>query len=249
MSAPTSFESIGDPSPVSDGPHPRNNTSPTYPDEEPPIGSKLVGADTGHIYVEWQSDYEPYLVVHRSIPKYDTRFSGFGWNKVSHSVELRAQGYQAVVLPGAFVVHTPHAPSHDITAFRADPHYRLLELVEIEMREMLSDFGYNGVTVPMITGSALKALNEDNSEYGMPSIRKLLDAIDNYVPSIQRDLTSPFLMPIDNAFTVPGRGTVVVGTLKQGIMKKNDDAELFPIITKVEIPVFILFLIKFFISF
>ncbi|KPJ20469.1 Elongation factor Tu, mitochondrial [Papilio machaon] len=92
----------------------------------------------------------------------------------------------------------------------------LLELVEIEMREMLSDFGYDGVTVPMITGSALKALNEDDSEYGMPSIRKLLDAIDNYVPSIQRDLTSPFLMPIDNAFTVPGRGTVVVGTLKQG---------------------------------
>ncbi|XP_013171453.1 PREDICTED: glycosyltransferase-like protein LARGE2 isoform X2 [Papilio xuthus] len=75
--------------------------------------------------VEWQSDYEPYLVVHRSVPKYDTRFSGFGWNKVSHSVELRAQGYQAVVLPGAFVVHTPHAPSHDITAFRADPHYRV----------------------------------------------------------------------------------------------------------------------------
>ncbi|XP_063831753.1 xylosyl- and glucuronyltransferase LARGE2-like [Ostrinia nubilalis] len=75
--------------------------------------------------VEWQSDYEPYLVVHRSVPKYDTRFSGFGWNKVSHSVELRAQGYRPVVLPGAFVVHTPHAPSPDITAFRANPHYRM----------------------------------------------------------------------------------------------------------------------------
>ncbi|CAK1589558.1 unnamed protein product [Parnassius mnemosyne] len=102
----------------------------------------------------------------------------------------------------------------------------LLELVEIEMREMLTDFGYDGSRVPMICGSALKALNEDESEYGTPSIRKLLDAIDNYVPPIVRDLSSPFLMPIDNAFTVPGRGTVVVGTLKRGVMKKNDDAEL-----------------------
>lgn len=88
--------------------------------------------------VEWQSDYEPYLVVHRSVPKYDTRFSGFGWNKVSHSVELRAQGYRAVVLPGAFVVHTPHAPSQDITAFRADPHYRIcLALLKQEFMEDL----------------------------------------------------------------------------------------------------------------
>ncbi|XP_041969668.1 LARGE xylosyl- and glucuronyltransferase 2-like [Aricia agestis] len=75
--------------------------------------------------VEWQSDYEPYLVVHRSVPKYDERFSGFGWNKVSHSVELRAQGWRLAVLPGAFVLHTPHAPSRDITAFRADPRYRI----------------------------------------------------------------------------------------------------------------------------
>ncbi|XP_047539294.1 elongation factor Tu-like [Vanessa atalanta] len=102
----------------------------------------------------------------------------------------------------------------------------IIELVEIEMREMLSDFGYNGSTVPMVFGSALKALNEDESEIGAPSIRKLLDTIDKYVPPIIRDLESPFLMPIDNAFTVPGRGTVVVGTIKRGIMKKNDEAEL-----------------------
>ncbi|XP_072945492.1 xylosyl- and glucuronyltransferase LARGE2s-like isoform X2 [Epargyreus clarus] len=89
--------------------------------------------------VEWQFDYEPYLVVHRTVPKYDTRFSGFGWNKVSHSVELRAQGYRAQVLPGAFVVHTPHAPSPDITAFRADPHYRIcLALLKQEFMEDLN---------------------------------------------------------------------------------------------------------------
>ncbi|CAH0759701.1 unnamed protein product [Diatraea saccharalis] len=102
----------------------------------------------------------------------------------------------------------------------------LLELVEIEMRELLSDFGYDGNTVPMICGSALKALNGDESEFGAPSIRKLLETMDDYVPPIVRDLQSPFLMPIDNAFTVPGRGTVVVGTIKRGVMKRNDEADL-----------------------
>ncbi|CAB3225841.1 unnamed protein product [Arctia plantaginis] len=102
----------------------------------------------------------------------------------------------------------------------------LLELVEIEMRELLSDFGYDGNTVPMICGSALKALNGDESDFGAPSIRKLLKTMDEYVPPIVRDLKSPFLMPIDNAFTVPGRGTVVIGTIKRGIMKRNDEADL-----------------------
>ncbi|XP_075986236.1 elongation factor Tu-like [Anticarsia gemmatalis] len=102
----------------------------------------------------------------------------------------------------------------------------LLELVEIEMRELLSDFGFDGNTVPMVCGSALKALNGDETEYGAPSIRELLSTMDKYVPTIVRDLKSPFLMPIDNAFTVPGRGTVVIGTIKRGIMKRNDDADL-----------------------
>lgn len=102
----------------------------------------------------------------------------------------------------------------------------VLELVEIETRELLTDFGYDGETVPMICGSALKALKGDESEFGVPSIRKLLNALDTHVPAIVRDLTSPFLMPIDSAFTVPGRGTVVVGTVKRGVMKKNDEADL-----------------------
>ncbi|KOB70154.1 Uncharacterized protein OBRU01_15770, partial [Operophtera brumata] len=102
----------------------------------------------------------------------------------------------------------------------------LLELVEIEMRELITDFGFDGDAVPMISGSALKAMEGDETEFGAPSIRKLLDAIDNFVPPIVRDLQSPFLMPIDNAFTVPGRGTVVVGTIKRGAMKRNDEADL-----------------------
>lgn len=86
----------------------------------------------------------------------------------------------------------------------------VLELVEIEMRELLCDFGFDGDNCPIIVGSALLALQGNESEMGEPSIRKLLQAIDDYVPTPVRDTKSPFLLPIDNAFTVPGRGTVLV---------------------------------------
>lgn len=102
----------------------------------------------------------------------------------------------------------------------------VLELVEIEIRELISEFGFDGSNTPVICGSALQALQGSDSEIGEPSIRKLLDAIDEHVPTSVRDITSPFMLPIDNAFTVPGRGTVVVGTLQRGTMNKLADAEL-----------------------
>lgn len=100
------------------------------------------------------------------------------------------------------------------------------ELVEIEMRELLSDFGFDGISTPVVYGSALLALQGDESEMGAPSIRRLMDAIDQHIPTPERDVTSPFWLPIDSAFTVPGRGTVVVGTIKKGTLKKGDEAEL-----------------------
>lgn len=102
----------------------------------------------------------------------------------------------------------------------------VLELVDLEVRELLCDFGFDGVNCPIIIGSALKALQGDQSEIGEPSIKKLLEGIDSFVPTPVRDITSPFLMPIDNAFTSAGRGTVVVGTIKRGMMRKNDECEL-----------------------
>ena len=102
----------------------------------------------------------------------------------------------------------------------------VLELVELEMRELLDDFGFDGVNAPMIKGSALLALKGDKSELGEKSVEKLLDAIDKYFSIPTRDYVSPFMLPIDNAFTVSGRGTVVVGTVVRGTMKRNDDAEL-----------------------
>lgn len=74
--------------------------------------------------ITWQADFEPYIVVHKDIPKYDTRFVGFGWNKVSHIMELHAQGYEFIVLPSAFILHMPHAPSFDIAKFRSSATYR-----------------------------------------------------------------------------------------------------------------------------
>ena len=102
----------------------------------------------------------------------------------------------------------------------------VLELVEIEVRELLCDFGFDGGNCPIICGSALQALQGNESELAEPSIRKLMDAVDDFIPTPVRDIASPFLLPIDNAFTLPGRGTVVVGTLKRGTLAKNSEAEL-----------------------
>lgn len=102
----------------------------------------------------------------------------------------------------------------------------VLELVEIEMREMLTDFGFDGINSPVICGSALLALRDDTSPFGVPAIEELLQHIDTYVQTPKRDFDSPFILPIDNAFTVPGRGTVVVGTIKRGTITKNIECDL-----------------------
>lgn len=102
----------------------------------------------------------------------------------------------------------------------------VIELVELEIRELLTDFGFEGHEVPCIVGSALLALNSDTSEYGEKSVIKLLDAVDNYIPTPTRDIISPFLLPIDNCLLVPGRGTVVIGTLKRGTVSRNEKVVL-----------------------
>lgn len=102
----------------------------------------------------------------------------------------------------------------------------MLMLVELEMREMLTDFGFDGEKCPVIIGSALLALGGDSSKIGEQSIIDLINAIDSYVPTPTRDLISPFYIPIDNTFSVGGRGTVVVGTIKRGVLNKLDSAEL-----------------------
>lgn len=101
-----------------------------------------------------------------------------------------------------------------------------LELVELEIRELLCDFGFDGNHCPVICGSALLALQGDKSNYGESSIIQLISSVDDYIPTPIRDITSPVLMPIDNAFTVPGRGTIVVGTIKKGKINRNNEVSL-----------------------
>jgi len=101
-----------------------------------------------------------------------------------------------------------------------------LELVQIEMDELLTEYGFDAKNSPMICGSALCALEDRDPELGEMSIRKLLSAVDEHIEPPSRDLNVPFVMPVEKAFSVPGRGTVAIGTLQCGVMNKGDVAEV-----------------------
>lgn len=101
-----------------------------------------------------------------------------------------------------------------------------LELVGLEVMELLQDYGFDENNTPIIMGSALCALEGKNPEIGEYSILKLMDAVDKHIQMPARETNVPFVLPIETAFTVPGRGTVVVGTLQQGTIKKGDDLEV-----------------------
>ena len=102
----------------------------------------------------------------------------------------------------------------------------LLELVEMEVRELLDSYDFPGDEIPVITGSALKALEGDTSDIGAPAILKLMEAIDEYIPTPARDVDKSFLMPIEDVFSISGRGTVVTGRIEQGVLNVGDDIEI-----------------------
>jgi len=102
----------------------------------------------------------------------------------------------------------------------------LLELVELEVRELLSKYGFPGDDVPIVVGSALKALEGDKGEMGEGAITKLLDALDNYIPIPVREVDKPFLMPMEDVFSISGRGTVVTGRVDKGVVKVGDEIEI-----------------------
>jgi len=102
----------------------------------------------------------------------------------------------------------------------------LLELVEMEVRELLDSYEFPGDDTPIITGSALKALEGDESEIGGPSIDKLMDALDSYIPEPERAIDGAFLMPIEDVFSISGRGTVVTGRVERGIVKVGEEVEI-----------------------
>ncbi|MFP6836134.1 MAG: elongation factor Tu, partial [Pseudomonadales bacterium] len=102
----------------------------------------------------------------------------------------------------------------------------LLELVEMEVRELLDQYEFPGDDTPIVIGSALKALEGDTSEIGIPSVQKLVEALDEYIPEPERPIDLPFLMPIEDVFSISGRGTVVTGRIARGIVKVGDEIEI-----------------------
>jgi elongation factor Tu len=102
----------------------------------------------------------------------------------------------------------------------------LLELVEMEVRELLSKYEFPGDDTPIVIGSALKALEGDKGDLGEGSIFKLADALDSYIPQPKRALDGPFLMPVEDVFSISGRGTVVTGRVERGIVKVGDEIEI-----------------------
>lgn len=102
----------------------------------------------------------------------------------------------------------------------------LLELVEMEVRELLNSYDFAGDSIPIVIGSSLKALEGDRSELGVPSVLKLVETMDEYFVEPKRDIEKPFLMPIEDVFSISGRGTVVTGRIERGVIKVGDEIEI-----------------------
>ena len=102
----------------------------------------------------------------------------------------------------------------------------MLELVEMEIRELLNEYDFPGDDTPIIVGSALKALEGDTSDIGVPSVQKLIETLDSYVPEPERPVDGDFLMPIEDVFTISGRGTVVTGRIETGVVNTGDPLEI-----------------------
>ena len=102
----------------------------------------------------------------------------------------------------------------------------LLDLVELEVRELLSKYNFPGDTIPVIRGSALMALEDKNKELGHDSVLKLMEAVDSSIPQPERPIDQPFLMPVEDVFSISGRGTVVTGRVERGIIKVGEEVEI-----------------------
>ncbi len=133
-------------------------------------------------------------------------------------MEIRRFLYPLRPLPRAVVVYLNKCDTVDDA--------ELLDLVEMEVRELLAKYDFPGDDTPIIRGSALKALEGEDSELGLQSIQKLMDALDSHIPQPQREIEKPFLMPVEDVFSISGRGTVVTGRVERGIVKVGEEIEI-----------------------
>jgi elongation factor Tu len=197
-------------------------------DNAPEERARGITIATAH--VEYQSDHRHY--AHVDCPGHA--------DYVKNMITGAAQMDGAILVVSAADGPMPQTREHILLARQVGVPYivvymnkadmvddaELLELVEMEVRELLSLYKFPGDDTPIVVGSALKALEGDQSDIGVPSIYKLVDALDAYIPEPKRDIDQPFLMPIEDVFSISGRGTVVTGRVERGRVKVGEEVEI-----------------------
>jgi elongation factor Tu len=144
---------------------------------------------------------------------------------VKNMITGAAQMDGAILVCSAADGPMPQTREHILLARQVDD-AELLELVEMELRELLSKYDFPGDDIPIVKGSALKALEGDKGELGEMAIMALADALDSYIPTPERAIDKPFLMPIEDVFSISGRGTVVTGRIERGVVKVGEEIEI-----------------------
>ncbi len=197
-------------------------------DKAPEERARGITISTAH--VEYQSDKRHY--AHVDCPGHA--------DYVKNMITGAAQMDGAILVVSAADGPMPQTREHILLARQVGVPYivvfmnkadmvddkELLELVEMEVRELLSSYNFPGDDTPIVIGSALKALEGDQSDIGVPAIVKLVEALDSYIPEPQRDIEKSFLMPIEDVFSISGRGTVVTGRIERGRVKVGEEVEI-----------------------
>jgi elongation factor Tu len=197
-------------------------------DKAPEEKARGITISTAH--VEYQSDNRHY--AHVDCPGHA--------DYVKNMITGAAQMDGAILVVSAADGPMPQTREHILLARQVGVPYivvylnkadmvddaELLELVEMEVRELLSKYDFPGEATPIIKGSALKALEGDVGEIGVPSVVALVAEMDKYIPVPKRAIDGPFLMPVEDVFSISGRGTVVTGRIERGIVKVNDEVEI-----------------------
>jgi elongation factor Tu len=197
-------------------------------DKAPEERARGITIATAH--VEYQSEKRHY--AHVDCPGHA--------DYVKNMITGAAQMDGAILVVSAADGPMPQTREHILLAYQVGvPHMvvflnkadmvddaELLELVELEVRDLLTMYKFPGDKTPIITGSALKALEGDASEIGVPSVLKLVQALDDFIPVPKRAVEGAFLMPVEDVFSIAGRGTVVTGRIERGIVKINDEVEI-----------------------
>ena len=197
-------------------------------DKAPEEKERGITINTAH--VEYETDKRHY--AHVDCPGHA--------DYVKNMITGAAQMDGAILVVSAADGPMPQTREHILLASRVGVQYivvflnksdqvddpELIELVEMEVRELLSEYGFPGDDVPIIVGSALKVLENPDDPEATKCIHELMDAVDNYIPTPERPIDKPFLMPIEDIFTITGRGTVATGRVETGVLKVGDELEI-----------------------